>query len=137
MLRKVVEFPHPVLRKVSGKVSKDEELNSLVEDLKDTLIHHSAAGLAAPQIGILKRVISIRTPSGILSFRNPEIVWSSKEKTYLEEGCLSLPEYQKRMMRSARIKMISLEGEFKFSDFLSHVVQHEIDHLNGVLILDF
>ncbi len=141
MILEIKKYPHPILRKKCKKVEKiDFEIKKLVEDLIETMQKNQGIGLSAPQVGVLKRVIVIQTKDGARDFINPQILKKSKRKETLEEGCLSFPGIYLKIKRPAEIEIAaqSLEGpiEEKFSGLEARVLQHEIDHLDGILILD-
>ena len=144
---KLFEYPHPVLKQKTEKVEKvDNEIKKLLDDMLETMYASNGCGLAAPQIGVSKRIVVIDiaredeepTP---LYMVNPEIVWRSEEKVCGEEGCLSVPGQRAEVERfaSVKIKYLDYEGkeqELLAEDFLAIAVQHELDHLDGVLYID-
>ena len=144
---KVYEYPHPILKKKAEKVDKvDDELRAFMDDMLETMYAYNGCGLAAPQVGISKRVVVIdiaredEEPNP-LYMANPEIVWKSEETEVCEEGCLSLPEMRAEVERPARVKIRYLdydgnECELLAEDFLAVAAQHELDHLDGVLYID-
>ncbi|MBQ6795131.1 MAG: peptide deformylase [Clostridia bacterium] len=129
----------PCLKKVCREVEKfDERLHVLLDDMKDTLIKSQGVGLAAPQVGILKRVFVIDTPDGgMVEFVNPTIV--SMEGSYIDvEGCLSLPGKAGNVERPVKttVKAFDRNGkEFEYTgeDLYSKCICHENDHLDGIL----
>ena len=129
----------PCLKKVCREVEKfDERLHVLLDDMKDTLIKSQGVGLAAPQVGILKRVFVIDTPDcGMVEFVNPTIV--SREGSYIDvEGCLSLPGKAGNVERPVKttVKAFDRNGkEFEYTgeDLYSKCICHENDHLDGIL----
>jgi peptide deformylase len=143
MLREIVKYPDPVLERPGEAVTEfDGELSKLVDDMFESMYAAKGIGLAAPQIGLSKRLTVID-----LSFKekkedrivliNPEII-AREGKQYEEEGCLSLPEIREKVSRAAKVrvraqdlkgKWFELEGE----ELLSRAFQHEIDHLDGIL----
>lgn len=142
MEKAIIPFGDHLLRKRSKPVSKfDEELSGLLDDLTNILYAaEGRAGLAAPQIGVLKRVIVMDCGSGKIELINPEILETSGEQMG-PEACLSFPGYTGIVKRANYVKVKSqtrnqaevlLEGE----GFLARCFQHEIDHLNGVLYID-
>ena len=146
-LREIIVLPDKRLRLVSDPVKTvDAELRALVDDMFETMYEAPGVGLAAIQVGVPRRVITADTakkdePKQPQVFINPEIVWSSEEKTTYEEGCLSIPEYYEEVERPARVKVryTDLAGkthEVEANGMLATVLQHEIDHLNGVLFID-
>jgi len=138
----ILTFPNERLRIVAEKVTEfDEELKQLVLDMIITMSENNGIGLAAPQVGINKRVIVIALSDTPLALINPIIIASEGDITS-EEGCLSVPGYYETIKRHSNIVVSfqTLEGEVKESTaagMLSTVVQHEIDHLNGKLFVDY
>ena len=107
----------------------------------ETMKSAEGLGLAAPQVGELKRIIAVQTPKGPQAFLNPEIIKKSKEKETLEEGCLCLPGVFLNVKRSkdVRVKLTDLEGNdllISATGLMARIFQHETDHLNGVLFID-
>ena len=146
--RKIVIEPDPILRKKSEILEKvDDELRGLLDDMLETMYSAPGIGLAAVQVGILKRVIVIdvskdKEKKDPFFFINPEIISKSKNTSTYEEGCLSLPGYFAEIERPAEchVKYIDYYGkkkEIKATGLLSTCIQHEIDHLNGVLFIDY
>ena len=146
-LREIIVLPDKRLRLVSEPVKAvDARLRALVDDMFETMYEAPGVGLAAIQVGVPTRVITADTakkdePKQPQVFVNPEIVWSSEEKTTYEEGCLSIPEYYEEVERPAQVKVrfTDLDGkahELEANGLLATVLQHEIDHLNGVLFID-
>jgi peptide deformylase len=143
MLREIVKYPDPVLERPSEPVTEfDEELRKLVDDMFESMYAAKGIGLAAPQIGIPKRLTVIdlsfqKNPDEKIVLINPEIIFR-EGKQYEEEGCLSLPEIREKVSRAAKVKVkaqdvkgewFELDGE----ELLARAFQHEIDHLDGVL----
>ncbi len=130
-----------LLRKVSKPVKKfDESLWQLLDDMKDTMYMADGIGLAAPQIGILRRVFTIDIGEGIIEFINPEILEADGEQ-FGEEGCLSIPQKYGQVRRSNRVKMRAQnrEGEFfevEGEGLMARAMLHEYDHLEGKLFID-
>ena len=146
-LHDILILPDKRLRQVSEPVKKiDAGVRKLVEDMFETMYEAPGVGLAAIQIGVPKRIITVDTakkdePKKPEVFINPEIVWASDEKGIYEEGCLSIPEYYEEVERPAQVKVrfLDLDGkthEVEASGLLATVLQHEIDHTNGVLFID-
>jgi len=146
-LRDILILPDKRLRQVSGPVKKiDAGVRRLVEDMFETMYDAPGIGLAAIQIGTPKRVITMdlakkEEPRNPQVFINPEIVWSSQEKAIYEEGCLSIPEYFDDVERPVQVsvKYLDLEGkpqEVEANGLFATCLQHEIDHLNGILFID-
>lgn len=144
-VKKIITIPDPLLRQKSQKIKGfDQQLITLVQDLKDTLEAQNdppGVGLSAVQIGVLKRVFVARLESHLKEFINPEILSYSKETSDFFEGCLSIPEFYGHVIRpeTIEVKAFSQNGE-KFSDtyrgLASRIIQHEIDHLDGTLFTD-
>jgi peptide deformylase len=147
-VRPLVVLPDAKLRLVSEAVASiTDEIRQLAEDMLDTMYDAPGVGLAAIQIGVPKRVVTMdvsktegeRHPMVLI---NPEILWTSEEKRSYEEGCLSIPEYYEEVERPDRVRFRyqNLQGEIVEQDadgLLATCVQHEIDHLNGVLFIDY
>jgi peptide deformylase len=138
-------FPDPELRRISEEVTEpDESVQALVRDMFHVMQEEGGIGLAAPQVGVLRRVIVVSVEEkGFerLALINPVIVSSSPETVVLEEGCLSLPGVRADVERPSRVVVrgITRSGrlvEIAAADLLARVLQHEIDHLNGVLFID-
>ncbi|MCX6765213.1 MAG: peptide deformylase, partial [Candidatus Nealsonbacteria bacterium] len=130
----------PILRQKAREVKKiDEEILKLGEDMIETMIDHNGIGLAANQVGVLKRIITIRLDfkkQEFLALVNPKITKKSKETSPLEEGCLSFPNIfiEIRRPRKIEVEGLTLNGvkvKLEAEGVLSHVFQHEIDHLDG------
>lgn len=130
-----------VLRKVSRKVEAiDDRILTLLDDMKDTMHKAEGVGLAAPQVGILRRVVVIDIREGLIELINPVIVYESGEQIE-EEGCLSVPGIRGEVKRPAKVivRAMNRKGEtFEMTgtELLAIAFCHEIDHLNGVLFTD-
>ncbi len=146
--RKIVIEPDPILRKKSENLEKvDNELRLLLDDMLETMYNAPGIGLAAVQVGILKRLIVIdiskdKEKKNPIFLINPEIIFKSKKTSIYEEGCLSLPGYFAEIERpeECHIKYIDYDGkkkEMKANGLLATCIQHEIDHLNGKLFIDY
>ena len=146
-LRTIITLPDKRLRRTSEPVGKiTAEIKKLVEDMFETMYDAPGIGLAAVQVGVLRRVVTMdlskkEGPSEPKVFINPEIVWRSEEQSTYEEGCLSIPEVHEDVERSARVKVkyLDLEGrshEEEAEGLFATCIQHEVDHLNGVLFID-
>lgn len=147
-IRPLVILPDPKLRLVSEPVKEiTDEIRQLAEDMLETMYDAPGVGLAAIQIGVPVRMVTMdvskseeeRVPMVLI---NPEITWASEEKRTYEEGCLSIPEYYEEVERPDRVRFryMNLKGEIveqEAEDLLATCVQHEIDHLNGVLFIDY
>lgn len=140
-LRYIVKHPDPVLRKVAKPVSRiDAHIHKLLDDMAETMVAANGVGLAAPQVGILKRVIVIDVGEGLIELINPEIIEMSGEQDG-PEGCLSIPGMTGEVKRAAtcRVRGLNRLGEpieVVGEGLLARALQHEIDHLNGVLFID-
>jgi peptide deformylase len=146
-IRPLVILPDPQLRLVSEPVAEiTPEIRRLAADMLETMYDAPGVGLAAIQIGVPKRVITMdvsksETERQPIVLINPEILWSSEEKRTYEEGCLSIPEYYEEVERPDRVRFryTDLDGKTIEQDadgLMATCVQHEIDHLNGVLFVD-
>jgi peptide deformylase len=146
-LREIIILPDKRLRLVSAPAkSVDPELRLLIDDMFETMYEAPGIGLAAIQIGVPKRVIVMDLakkdePKEPRVFVNPQVLWRSDEKATYEEGCLSIPEFYEEVERSAkvRVKFLDVTGaeqELEASGLLATCLQHEIDHLDGVLFID-
>ena len=146
-LRDILILPDRRLRKVSEPVKKiTSEIKSLVEDMFETMYAAPGIGLAAIQVGVPKRVVTmdIAKREGETEprvFINPEITWSSDEPSVYEEGCLSIPDVHEDVERPAKVrfKYLDLDGkahEAEAEGLFATCIQHEVDHLNGVLFID-
>ena len=140
-LKEVVIYPDPILKKKSQTVEEvNEGIKQLIKDMMETMYTFRGIGLAAVQIGILKRVIMVDVGEGLIVLINPKIIESEGE-TQMEEGCLCLPEVMVEIKRNERIKVKGLDekGEEIIIDaegLLARALQHEVDHLKGILIID-
>ena len=151
----IIIIPNPILRITSKPVNAvTDTTHRLMDDMLETMYHAHGIGLAAIQIGIAQRIIvmdlseqkdndspdtpMIRTP---FYFINPEIIWTSEEKNSHKEGCLSLPETYNDVIRprQCHIRYLDYHGvaqEMKCDDLRATCIQHEIDHLNGIVFID-
>src|SRR5829696_9737820 len=146
-LHDILILPDKRLRLVSGPVKKiDREIKQLADDMFETMYDAPGIGLAAIQVGITRRIVTTDLakkddPPEPRVFINPEITWRSDETATYEEGCLSIPEIYEEVERNAqvRVKYLDVDGkeqELEASGLLATCLQHEIDHLNGVLFID-
>ena len=146
--RNIIIEPDTILRKKSETLEKvDNEVRELMDDMLETMYAAPGIGLAAVQVGILKRLIVIdiskeKEKKNPLFLINPEIIFKSKNTSVYEEGCLSLPGYFAEIERPAecQIEYIDYEGkkkEMKANGLLATCIQHEVDHLNGILFIDY
>lgn len=147
---KLYEYPEEILRQKCRRVEKvDDKLRRFLDDMLETMYADKGCGLAAPQVGVAERFIvlddnpsdddkSARNPMFLI---NPEIIWRSDEKVLFEEGCLSLPGQRAEVERhkSVRVHYTDYDGsekEILADDLLAIILQHEIDHLDGILYID-
>jgi peptide deformylase len=140
---KIRTNPDPVLRKKAVKVATiDDSVRDLIDNMIETLHESSGVGLAANQVGVPLRIVVIQVPEeDLLVLVNPEIVEIAGERTVVE-GCLSIPGYQAEICRAetVKVKAKGRSGKLirrKASDLLAQAIQHEVDHLNGVLYIDY
>jgi peptide deformylase len=146
--RPIITLPDPMLRKPSAPVERiDDELLKLADDMLETMYKAPGVGLAAVQVGVPRRLVVLDTakgeePPNPLVLINPEIVSRGKELHEHEEGCLSIPDVRIDIERPSSVTVRYLDREGKKQEMvaeglLATAVQHEIDHLNGKLIIDF
>ena len=153
-LRKIVTLPEPVLRRKAHSITKvDKTLQTLIDDMVETMRDAPGVGLAAPQIGLSERLIVVEyyeraedeekedAPKKVWAVLNPEIIKASEEKLMGVEGCLSIPGLVGEVERHASIQVKGLNRhgkptKIKAEGWLARIFQHEIDHLNGVLFTD-
>jgi peptide deformylase len=146
-VRPLVILPDAQLRLTSEPVAAvTDEIRTLARDMIETMYDAPGVGLAAIQIGVAKRVVTIDTSKDENAknptvYLNPEIVWVSEEKRVYDEGCLSIPEFYGEVERPDRVRVryMNLDGlivEQEADGLLATCLQHEIDHLNGVLFID-
>ena len=143
----ILTAPDPALKKISQPVKQvDASVRKLMDDMLETMYHAPGIGLAAPQVGVLKRVIVLdlaregEEPQP-LRLANPEVVWVSDEDATYNEGCLSVPEHYADVVRPAACRVRYLDQDNKQQEIaaeglLATCIQHEIDHLDGVLFID-
>ncbi|MFC1899177.1 peptide deformylase [Chloroflexota bacterium] len=142
-IRPIFFLPEPVLRQKAKKVpSVDDSIQRLIDDMLETLRHANGVGLAAPQIGVSLRVAVIQIPGDedVICLINPKIVKRAGERE-VTEGCLSIPGYSGEIKRSeaVTIKAWNRNGKeirIKGTELLGQALEHELDHLNGVLYID-
>ena len=147
-LREILVVPDPVLKQVSTPVEVvDDALRALMDDMLETMYAAPGIGLAAIQVGVPKQVIVMDlaapdTEPQPRYFVNPEILWASDDTAPYEEGCLSVPEIYDEVERPARVKLkyLNYQGEEVIEDaegLFAVCIQHEMDHLKGVLFIDY
>ncbi|MGQ4274763.1 peptide deformylase [Terrihabitans sp. B22-R8] len=148
-IRAIHVIPDALLRQKAEPVTIfDDELRTLIDDMLETMYAAPGIGLAAPQIGIMKRLAVVDVSSredgeaeAPIALINPEIVWSSEEMSVYQEGCLSIPDVYEEVVRPERIRVRFLdrdgeEQEIEADGVLATCIQHEMDHLDGVLFID-
>lgn len=146
-IRNLVKVPNPKLRKISQPIdSVDDDIRKLMDDMLETMYAEKGIGLAAIQIGVAKRVIvmdlALEDKTNPLYFANPKILWHSKTLTSYNEGCLSVPEFFDDVDRPSQCEVSFLDyngkkQELKCDGLLATCIQHEIDHLEGILFIDY
>ena len=143
----IIVAPDPRLKRRAEPVAKvDDEVRKIMDDMLDTMYAANGIGLAGPQVGVLKRIIVVdvardgdgRQP---MQMANPEVIWESDDARSYEEGCLSLPEHFAEVIRPEAVKVRYLDRDNEIrtidaDDILATCIQHEIDHLDGVLFVD-
>ncbi|MCL2660573.1 MAG: peptide deformylase [Acidobacteriaceae bacterium] len=145
-LHDIVKYPDPVLARRGEPVTVfDEKLRTLVDEMFETMYTAQGIGLAAPQIGLSRRLLVMdvsfrKNPEEKVVLINPEIL-EKEGKQFEEEGCLSLPDIREKVHRAARVKVRAQNPagewfEIEGGELLARAMQHEIDHLNGVLFID-
>ncbi len=143
----IIIAPDPILKKKAIPIQTvDSEISQLMKDMLETMYMAPGIGLAATQVGILKRVVVIDISkkeqlNEPICMANPEIVWSSEEEVTAEEGCLSLPQQYGEITRPERIKVRYINENNQTinkeaSGLLATCIQHELDHLQGILFID-
>lgn len=146
-IRPLVILPDPLLRVTSAPVENiDGATKAFVEDMFETMYEAPGVGLAAVQVGLTKRIVTMDATRGDdekqpLALINPEIIWSSDEVSEYEEGCLSIPDFHEMVTRPAKVgvRFLTIDGkveEREMDGLAATVIQHEIDHLNGKLFID-
>ena len=147
MKMKILQLPNPILRQKSEEIEDvNDNIRSVLDDMLETMYHAKGVGLAAPQVGLLKRMVVIdiagkdEKPQPFKMI-NPRIVWHSEETETCSEGCLSIPNQFAPVERftSVRVEYLDETGnakELNAQGFLAVAVQHELDHLDGVVFID-
>ena len=145
MIFTIVKYPDPVLQQPGEPVTEfNDELRKFVADMFETMYASQGVGLAAQQVGVAKRITVIdlsmgKNPAERLALINPEII-SSEGKIYEEEGCLSFPDIREKVTRAAKVRIRAQDETGKWfemdgEELLSRCMQHEIDHLDGMLFI--
>ncbi len=147
MIRDILIHPDPRLKKPCEPIAEGSaELTQLAADMLETMYDAPGIGLAAPQIGVMRRIIVMDcmkdAPPEPMVLLNPEVIWSCEDLSTYEEGCLSIPDQYADVKRPASVKVrwMDLSGEIQerqFDGLWATCVQHEIDHLNGKLFIDY
>lgn len=141
----IITNPNPILKKksveIEPKIISSKEIQKLCFDMAETMLKKKGVGLAAPQIGENIRLIVVNVKDGPIIIINPKITNKSLIKEYGEEGCLSVPGVFGQVRRSKKItcKYLDLEGKIKKINavgFLARIIQHEVDHLDGILFIE-
>lgn len=136
-------YPNPCLRVTTGKVEEfNGELKNILRSMADIMYVNQGIGLAAPQVGLGLSIMMVDIGKGLINFINPEIIEVSGRKTAMEEGCLSLPGISVQVKRPERVKIRAQNdnGEYfmkNYDGLYAKVVQHEVDHLYGKVIIDY
>ncbi len=149
-LYEIIAIPDPVLKQTAQPVGAvDDDVRRQMDRMLQTMYAAPGIGLAANQVGLLNRVLVMdlsrreeEEEARPFFMANPEIVWESEEISVMEEGCLSIPQQYAEVQRPAKVRVSYLDyhgqpDELYAEGLLSHCVQHEIDHLNGVLFIDY
>ncbi len=143
----IIIAPDPRLKLIAAPVRRvDDEIRQLMDDMLETMYQAPGVGLAAPQVGMLKRVIVVDASAkdadpAPLRMANPELIEVSADDANYEEGCLSLPEHYAKVVRPARVRVRYLDHENEAREIdaeglLGTCIQHEMDHLEGILFVD-
>lgn len=153
---KILQYGHPLLRQKARDVKKvTSREREIIQAMGETMYHAQGVGLAGPQVGLMDRIFVLDvdqnrdedTDAEILESRrlqvfiNPEIVWESDDDSPFEEGCLSIPSLNREIYRPTEVKVVARDENFEefevdADEFLARVIQHELDHLDGVLFID-
>ena len=143
MLLEIKKVGDDVLRQISSPVDKiDRDIKELIKNMNQTMIANDGIGIAAPQVNVLKRIILVRPNNKTYILINPDIKFKSKETAIDYEGCLSVPEKDVKVRRSKNIivEFTDIDGErynMEAKNLLARIIQHEVDHLDGKLIIDY
>ncbi|AWD32718.1 Peptide deformylase [Candidatus Kinetoplastibacterium sorsogonicusi] len=142
-LMNILNYPDPYLRNIVSPVTNiNSDIKSIADNMLKTMYQFSGIGLAANQVGLDLRLIVLDVNNHPMILINPEIIWHSEEYIISKEGCLSIPGIYENVKRHSKIRCIALDHNDKKVDFiaddiLSICIQHEIDHLNGKLFIDY
>ena len=143
MVLEIKKVGDEVLRQISSPVDKiDKDIKELIKNMNQTMIANDGIGIAAPQVNVLKRIILVRPNNKTYILINPDIKFKSKETAIDYEGCLSVPEKDVKVRRSKNIivEFTDIDGEcynMEAKNLLARIIQHEVDHLDGKLIIDY
>ena len=138
----ILTYPDSVLRKKADDVETiTDDYHQLIEEMAEAMYDDDGVGLAAPQIGVSKQVIVVDGGEGFMALFNPEIIKTGDDTDTVEEGCLSLPGIRVQVERPTQItlRVLNVKGEtvqLEIEGLMARIFQHEIDHLNGILIID-
>jgi len=138
----IKKYPDPILRQKAQEVGEiADEIEKLKKDMAETMAKTGGAGLAAPQVGHLKRIITVQTDKDPLELINPKIIKKSRETEVVEEGCLSFPGLWLKIRRAKRVEVrardkAGREVQIAAQGLQARALQHEIDHLDGILFID-
>lgn len=144
-IRKIITEGDPVLRTAAPDIDlaelKTEEFTTLIKDMVETMYDAKGVGLAAPQIGLSKRIFVAESADGVIALVNAHITKRSKKTLKDDEGCLSIPGKFDRVMRAKKVTIdaVTTDGKpitFEAEGFFARIMQHEIDHLDGILYVD-
>lgn len=139
----IITHPNPILRQKSAKIEKvTENIKRLALAMERTMLEKDGVGLAAPQVGENIRLIVVNTKDGPIHLINPKITKKSWRKELGEEGCLSVPDFYGQVKRHKKIQAVYYDKKhvkikIKAEGLLARVIQHEIDHLDGILFIDY
>lgn len=143
MALRIRKYPDQILRRRTQEIQViDDEIKRLADAMIETMVLAKGYGLAAPQVGVLKRMITIDVENDFYALINPEIIQKSEESAIWVEGCLSIPGVEAEFARPARVTVRALDPNGKEillerDELAARVLQHEIDHLSGVLFIDY
>ncbi|MEK7519605.1 MAG: peptide deformylase [Patescibacteria group bacterium] len=143
MTLEIKKYPDSVLKTRAKEVEEmDQGIRELAQDMIETMIAKDGVGLAANQVGVLKRIIAVQTEAGPQVFINPEIIQRSRETIFDQEGCLSLPKslyFNIKRAKWVEIKALDITGkkvQMRAGDLTARIFQHEIDHIDGIMIIN-
>lgn len=142
-MNKIIEYPNDILRLKTKDATSHYDVLSIYKNLNEVMIENNGLGIAAPQIGVSLSmfIVSEYFKSNYSIFVNPKIIWKSQKNFYKNEGCLSFPGILNKKIRSAEIIVNAFDINFKnfelyASGLMARCILHEIDHLNGILLID-